>query len=580
MTADGNIATHFTGNVAFSSTDPKAILPPAYQFTAEDRGVHRFNVTLRTSGPQTVSINGTAGTGSTDVTVVAAAAKKLRLITAGTTTAGTPFGVTVSALDAFGNVADGFHGKVRLTTNDKGAGVALPVDYTFTAADAGTHTFTGVTLVTAGARTLSAKALGTLWPLASGSVTVLAGTAAQFGVSAPTTTASGVPASVTITVRDAFGNVAAGFTGTIHFTSSDPIADLPPDYTFTSADQGAHTFSVVLKTAGAQSITGSSPAMADGTQGGIVVKPGAATQAEFMKPIADGFIATPLKPLVTVLVRDVFGNPVAPGVRTTLRLVNNPTGAVLSGGSALTTAGGVATFKALGLNKPGEGYALEARAGTGVSAPSSAFTVYQTVRLGMTVSTGTQVEAGTAFDVTVAALNSLNQADLTYTGTVRFTSTAGPLADLPADYTFQPADNGVHTFTVTVRKAGLQSLTVADLVKPTVKAVAKLTVTPAALSRFLISALPLTVPANVARTFTVTAQDQYGNTITGYRGTVLFSNTGGTALLPGPYTFSALNKGKKTFTVKFQTQGAGQSLTVTDQADAGIFGSVTGITVT
>ena len=63
------------------------------------------------------------------------------------------------------------------------------------------------------------------------------------------------PLSVTVTARDAFGNIATGYTGTVHFTSSDGQAALPADYTFTAADAGVHTFTATLKTAGSQTIT-------------------------------------------------------------------------------------------------------------------------------------------------------------------------------------------------------------------------------------------------------------------------------------------------------------------------------------
>ena len=55
-----------------------------------------------------------------------------------------------------------------------------------------------------------------------------------------------------------YGNVATGYSGTVHFTSSDsnPNVVLPADYTFTAADGGTHTFSGVrLHTQGQQSLT-------------------------------------------------------------------------------------------------------------------------------------------------------------------------------------------------------------------------------------------------------------------------------------------------------------------------------------
>jgi hypothetical protein len=62
--------------------------------------------------------------------------------------------------------------------------------------------------------------------------------------------------SLTITVVDAYGNVVTGYTGTIHFTSTDTTATLPGDYTFTAVDKGMHTFTgLVLRKKGHQTIT-------------------------------------------------------------------------------------------------------------------------------------------------------------------------------------------------------------------------------------------------------------------------------------------------------------------------------------
>ena len=51
--------------------------------------------------------------------------------------------------------------------------------------------------------------------------------------------------------------MATGYTGTVHFTSSDPAASLPSDYTFTAADSGVHTFAggVTFNTTESQALT-------------------------------------------------------------------------------------------------------------------------------------------------------------------------------------------------------------------------------------------------------------------------------------------------------------------------------------
>jgi RHS repeat-associated protein len=65
---------------------------------------------------------------------------------------------------------------------------------------------------------------------------------------------AGTPFTITVRILDAGGNVVPGYTGTVHFGSSDPQAALPPDYAFTVDDAGVHTFTVTLFTAGPQTL--------------------------------------------------------------------------------------------------------------------------------------------------------------------------------------------------------------------------------------------------------------------------------------------------------------------------------------
>jgi hypothetical protein len=67
---------------------------------------------------------------------------------------GTPFTVTVTAGDRFGQPYFFYRGTVHFTSNDNQA--TLPANYTFTAADNGVHTFSGVVLRSAGSRSITA----------------------------------------------------------------------------------------------------------------------------------------------------------------------------------------------------------------------------------------------------------------------------------------------------------------------------------------------------------------------------------------------------------------------------------------
>jgi hypothetical protein len=78
----------------------------------------------------------------------------------------------------------------------------------------------------------------------------------HFNVSAPGTAIKGVPFSVTVTATNADASTATRYVGTVHFSSTDPLAILPGDYTFTPGDNGSHTFSsVVLNSPYTETIT-------------------------------------------------------------------------------------------------------------------------------------------------------------------------------------------------------------------------------------------------------------------------------------------------------------------------------------
>ena len=95
-------------------------------------------------------------TGTVTLGVVAAPASQLQIIAPATAVPGTPFDVTVEALDAYGNVDANYGDIVTWTSSDTAPGVLLPADYMFQATDNGMVTFpAGVTLITPGNQTLT-----------------------------------------------------------------------------------------------------------------------------------------------------------------------------------------------------------------------------------------------------------------------------------------------------------------------------------------------------------------------------------------------------------------------------------------
>ncbi len=257
--ADGSADIGYTGTVHFSSSDGQGVLPANYTFTAADAGVHTFSTTLKTAGTQSITATDATNSGltATDGSISVNPAAASTMVVGGFPSplaAGMAGNYTVTLKDAYGNIASGYTGTVHFTSSDRKA--TLPANYTFTAADAGVHTFSA-TLKTAGAQSIAAMdTTNSSLSGTDGGITVNPAKASKFILSAPLSVRAGAPFSLTLTVEDAYGNVVAGYTGTIHFGSTDYRARLPTNYTFTAADHGVHTFTgLVLYRKGNQKIT-------------------------------------------------------------------------------------------------------------------------------------------------------------------------------------------------------------------------------------------------------------------------------------------------------------------------------------
>jgi len=145
---NGNLATWYTGTVVFSSSDGHAVLPATYTFTAGDKGVHTFSAILKTAGTQSIMVKDTAtvamGGSEVGITVRPAAASKFLISAPASVRSGKAFSLTITVEDAYGNVVTGYTRTVHFTSTDNKA--TLPANYTFTTADKGVHTFSGLVL--------------------------------------------------------------------------------------------------------------------------------------------------------------------------------------------------------------------------------------------------------------------------------------------------------------------------------------------------------------------------------------------------------------------------------------------------
>jgi hypothetical protein len=572
----GNVATGYTGTVAFSSSDAQATLPAAYTFSAADAGQAAFSMAFKTSGGQSFSLQDTANAANPafnslqkDISISAAATAGFIFQVPSNLTAGVTFAATVSAVDTYGNVTTSYTGTVTFASSDLQAG--LPANYNYSAAEGGKHTF-GFLLKTAGTQSITAQdTVNAATASTPAGVLIKPAAASAFVASFPATTTAGAAQPFTVTAYDSYGNVATGYTGTLTFSSSDIQAGLPANYTFTNKDAGVHSFNATLKTAGTQSITFTDTlnTALSATLSGISVT-ASTTAGSFL---VTGFPATTagVAQSFTVTVRDALGN-MATGYTGTVTFSSSDVQAGLPASYTFTAADAgahtfMATLKTAGtqsLTVKDTAVATAVGSETGITVSASATVA------SLSVSGFPATTTGVAHSFTVTARDAFGNLSAGYIGTVALSS-SDVQAGLPASYTFTAADAGVHTFTATLKTAGTQSLTVRDSATSSiVGSQTGIAVSAAAAVRFVMS-LPTSVTQGVGFKFTVTVLDAYGNVATGYRGKVHLSSTDAKAGT-SDYTFSSSDNGVHVFSFTFSTLG-NQTLTIGDSSNGSLSGT-------
>ncbi|MDG2535816.1 Ig-like domain-containing protein [Sphingomonas sp. HITSZ_GF] len=178
--------------------------------------------------------------------------------------------ITVRILDASNNLVSSSTAQVTLAiANNPGSGTLSGT--TTVTASGGVATFTGLSINKVGTGyTLSASSSG-LTGATSNAFNITPAAATRFTVSAPASATQGVSFNtLTVTALDAADNVATGYAGTVHFTSTDGAATLPGNSGLTS---GTGTFTATLNTTGSRTITATDTVSSSitGTSGAITV---------------------------------------------------------------------------------------------------------------------------------------------------------------------------------------------------------------------------------------------------------------------------------------------------------------------
>src|SRR5205085_1626676 len=257
---NGNVIPDYRGTVTFSSTGAQCCLPTGgliggrYTFTAADAGAHEWTgVTLNTAGQQTISVYDDGGRSATSNTITVQAVHLTLIVNPTTIFAGDPsLTVQVEARDQNDNLVSGYRGTVGFGSTS--AQIGLPtislghLGYTFTAADAGAHEWTGVTLDTSGQQTITVDD-GTRQ--ATSAVITVQAVHLTLSVSLTTIFAGDPSLTVRVEARDQNDDLVSGYRGTVGFGSTSAQSGLPTislghlGYTFTATDAGAHEWTGV-----------------------------------------------------------------------------------------------------------------------------------------------------------------------------------------------------------------------------------------------------------------------------------------------------------------------------------------------
>lgn len=366
----------------------------------------------------------------------------------------------------------------------------------------------------------------------------------------PDEVSAGSRVQIGVEARDAFDNVASGFTGTVRLTDAhgELLADETP---FTAADAGRRTFQVILRTAGEQSVTAtdlSSPPIAADT------RPIAVLRADGRRFVVVGLpaqVVAGVEQSLRVTVDDGFGNLDA-GYTGTARFTSDDPNASMPDDTPFTVAdlGSITvpvTFRGAGTRTLRIADVDDASVVALVPTSVQAAGVKH-----LQVEVPPAAVAGVPFAVAVTLADPFENVATDYAGTVRITDGGEPAVVL-AEHAFTPEDKGARTLSVTLAVSGSNALVVEEMREGGLRTVRYVNVKPGPAATLVLSGPDTPWSLDQPARLLVEAFDAAGNVATGYTGTVGLSSTGAAA--PLAHTFTPADFGRHSFELTFDSTG-------------------------
>ncbi len=309
-------------SINFTSTDGAAILPG----TTPLSGGHLVApITLMTNGIQTVTASD-----ATNPSISPGISSPIKVISfqlhhfefsniSSPKTAGSAFNVTITAVDALGNLINDFDGKVDLSSST-GAQTLTPTEVTMN-----NGVWTGQITITKASSIVTISAVDRTNPPHTGTSNqfeVRPGVLSKLQVLLPGETATpgvapgksgsvesilaGTSLQVRVNAIDNWWNVISTVSHTVHISSTDPSANLPSD---AALYNGTRQFVLTLNSTGVHTISAhdvTQPSVTPGTSSQILVNPGNLYQFSFNNIIGPVTAGIPFT--VTITAEDQYGN--------------------------------------------------------------------------------------------------------------------------------------------------------------------------------------------------------------------------------------------------------------------------------
>ena len=559
--AGGNIVTGFTGAIAIAiASNPGSGTLSGTTSVSAVNGVSTFaNLSINKSGTGYSLAASFAGlsTGTSDsFTISAGPATQLAFSSQPTNAVSTNTinpTVTVSAEDAQGNVVPSFNGVVTIDFASNPSSGVLSGSKTVSATN-GVSTFSNLSIDKAGTGYSFTATTSGLTSTTSSNFNISVGSATRLAfIVQPLDAISTdvISPSVQVAAQDAGGNTVTGFTSSITVSIGNNVnAGVLSGTSSVSATSGVSVFSnlSIDKAGSGYTLTASASGLAGATSSSFNIAVGAATHLAFIVAPTNTTSTNTISPSIQVAAQDAGGNVVT-GFSSSIdvAIAANPGAGTLSGTVSVSATSGTSTFANLSIDKAGTGYTLLATATglTGATSTSFNVTVGAATHLVFKVApTNTTAGQNISPSVDVSIQDAGGNIVTTASNSVSLVIGNNPGSGTLSGTTSVSAVSGVASFSnLNINKSGTGYTLTAAASGLTGVSSSTFNISPAAATQLVFATAPSNTLAAVAinPTVKVSAQDAFGNVVTGYSGdiTVAIGTNPSAGTLSGTTTVTA-----------------------------------------